>query len=109
MTVQPGPLPDWALPILSDAVAVIATSGVDGVPHVVPISVTVRGDALVVNSGTRTRKVYNASRNPFGTITLVGTPKWWIMCSGPLDLIEMDEPGRTEIVLRPTTVLAQSE
>lgn len=108
-TPSPSPtIPPWADELLPEAAAVLATVGEDGTPHVVPIAVQRRGEELVVNTATATKKVANARRRASGTITFVGNPKWWVMCSGSLTVVDLDD-GRSELSLWPRIVLSEGQ
>jgi PPOX class probable F420-dependent enzyme len=75
-------------------VAVLATLDEDGSPHVVPIWLAARPDAVILATSSRSRKVRNLERDPRATLCLHDSRSGAEVCGASLR-------GRVEIVRRP--------
>ena len=65
-------LPDNVRAFLQDTrFAVIGTTNRDGSPHLTALWYEVRGDTVVMNTGTASKKVRNLKRDPRASVTVV--------------------------------------
>lgn len=104
---DPGPTPSRALhgpkalvdPLVAELlgkrlVAVLATHEPDGGIHAVAVWYAVDGDAVVLATGSRSRKVANLGREPRATLTLHDSRPGYEVCGACL-------LGRAEVVRAP--------
>jgi PPOX class probable F420-dependent enzyme len=71
-------------------VAVLATIGPDGVPHVTPLWFAEDGDAIVMATGSGSRKVENLRRDPRATLVLHDSKAGFKVCGVSIE-------GRVEV------------
>lgn len=81
-------------------VATLATVEPDGVPHAVAVWVATRGDALVVSTGSASRKVANARRDPRATVMLHDSRPGFEVCGASIvcDASVVDGPAAAPLV-----------